>query len=326
MPHQKKLKDPWLIAAWPGMGHVAVGAVAYLIDQLGATITEELPADAYFRPHHVDVDQGIASPARLPRNLLFECSGTDWEHDLLIFLGEAQPESDGVTLCNHILDRAGQRGVTRVMTFAALATQLHPAAQPQVFAAATKQNILDELTEHGTGILGSGQIGGLNGLMLAACAQRDLPAGCLLGELPFFASGIKNPKASKAVLQVFADLCGCSIDYSAIDQECAEIDPILHEVLEKLKNDHDPEPQDQGDEIFNPAFTAEMGHTAQQSGQSDDAPHSRLTQADRRRIEELFDQAMKSKEEAFKLKQELDRLEVFDQYQDRFLDLFKRAD
>jgi len=44
----------------------------------------------------------------------------------------------------------------------------------------------------------------------------------------------------------------------------------------------------------------------------------------RQRIEKLFDQAAKDRSKAFELKQELDRLGVFKEYEDRFLDLFKK--
>jgi hypothetical protein len=46
--------------------------------------------------------------------------------------------------------------------------------------------------------------------------------------------------------------------------------------------------------------------------------------ADRDGIETLFEQAEKDHSKAFELKQELDRLGLFKEYEDRFLDLFKK--
>jgi hypothetical protein len=40
----------------------------------------------------------------------------------------------------------------------------------------------------------------------------------------------------------------------------------------------------------------------------------------------LFERAVKDRSKAFELKQELDRLGVFKDYEDRFLDLFKKAE
>ena len=45
---------------------------------------------------------------------------------------------------------------------------------------------------------------------------------------------------------------------------------------------------------------------------------------DRDRVEELFDRAEADRSRAFELKRELDRLGLFREYEDRFLDLFKR--
>jgi hypothetical protein len=43
------------------------------------------------------------------------------------------------------------------------------------------------------------------------------------------------------------------------------------------------------------------------------------------RIEELFQEAAKDRSKAFELKQELDRLGILKEYEDLFLDLFKKA-
>jgi hypothetical protein len=56
------------------------------------------------------------------------------------------------------------------------------------------------------------------------------------------------------------------------------------------------------------------------------AEEARLRSAAHQRIEELFTQAATDRSKAYELKQELDRLGVFKDYEDRFLDLFKQAD
>ena len=52
----------------------------------------------------------------------------------------------------------------------------------------------------------------------------------------------------------------------------------------------------------------------------------KLDKLDRARLEQLFEKARRDRNAALQLKEELDRLGVFDQYEDRFLDLFKRAE
>ena len=72
MAETNPLKDPWLVAVWPGMGNVAVGAGAYLIAKLGAALVHELPPAGVFDLNHIDVKEGIARAGRLPRSMFFE--------------------------------------------------------------------------------------------------------------------------------------------------------------------------------------------------------------------------------------------------------------
>ena len=65
-----QLNDPWLVAAWPGIGNVAVGAAAYLVDQLDATMVHQLPAAEFFEANHIEVEQGVARPATMPRSMI----------------------------------------------------------------------------------------------------------------------------------------------------------------------------------------------------------------------------------------------------------------
>ncbi|MEJ5277173.1 MAG: hypothetical protein WHU94_14785, partial [Thermogemmata sp.] len=52
--------------------------------------------------------------------------------------------------------------------------------------------------------------------------------------------------------------------------------------------------------------------------------NGKLSPADQQHIEQLFTEAAADRSKAFELKRELDRLGVFKDYEDRFLDLFKK--
>jgi len=56
----------------------------------------------------------------------------------------------------------------------------------------------------------------------------------------------------------------------------------------------------------------------QMSGDEDIGPE------DRDHIEQLFEQAGRDRSNAYELKRELDRLGLYKEYEDRFLDLFKK--
>src|SRR5262245_48727684 len=130
-------RELWLVAAWPGLGNVGVGAAAYLINKLNARLSHELPARDVFDLGHIDVADGLARAGRLPRSMFFEWRDPKAPRDLLIFIGEAQPPAQGYTFCHRIVDYAASRAVSRVFTFAAMATQLHPSNTPRVFGVAT---------------------------------------------------------------------------------------------------------------------------------------------------------------------------------------------
>ena len=326
MTKSSELKDPWLVAAWPGIGNVAAGAAAYLVDELKASLVRELPAHEFFDADHVEVEHGVARPTTLPRSMFFEWTSEHANHELLIFLGEAQPLSAGYALCRRVIEYATERGVTRVFTFAAMATQLHPSARPRVFGAATDKQMLPVLREFEVEVLENGQIGGLNGLLLAAAAERGLPGACLLGELPFFAAGVQNPTASLAVLEVFSKLAGIAIDFRRIREAGREVDTALLELLEKMKEAarQQREGQKESEGMSMPESAAEHSEIEHDPAVRD--AMVKLDELDRARLEQLFEKARGDRTTAFQLKEELDRLDVFDQYEDRFLDLFKRAE
>jgi proteasome assembly chaperone (PAC2) family protein len=320
MEELEALHDPWLIAVWPGMGNVALAAGSYLVEQLDAEPIGELPAREFFEVQHVDVEGGIATAGRMPRNLLFLWRDPQEQHDLIILIGEAQPNSGGHQLARKLLDYAVHWGVSRCFTFAAMATQLHPASTPRVFGAATGQPLLDELEPAQVELLSDGQISGMNGILLAAAAEQRMHAVCLLGELPYFAVGVPNPRASQAVLEVFTRLSNVELDFSRIEQQAEEMDERLTHLLERLNRESD-EDDETGDEEFDIPSVDNPGE-ADEEGSSKPS----LDAETRQRIERLFQQARQDRSKAHELKKELDRLGVFSQYEDRFLDLFKKAE
>lgn len=319
MADPEKLHDPWLVAAWPGMGNVAVGAGSYLVAKLGAKLVHEIPPHNFFNVQHVDVKQGVAKVGRLPRSSFFMWKNPEETHDLLIFLGEAQPAHDGYAFCHRLLDFAQQYDVKRIFTFAAMATQLHPSHDPRVFGVATNETVLQNLSNLEVEILKEGQISGLNGVLLAAGAERNIPGICLMGEIPFFAAGVPNLKASGAILNIFNALANITLDFTELDSQAEQFDDVILQLLEKMKQSARQQSDEEGFSV--PEFTA-----SDDDEDSDKPKEPALDDAARERIDQLFEGAMKDRNRAFQLKEELDRLGVFAQFEDRFLDLFKKAE
>jgi proteasome assembly chaperone (PAC2) family protein len=318
MADPDKLNNPILVAVWPGMGSVALNAGVYLVEKLGADLVGELPPDDLFEVQQVDVEGGLAKPARLPRSMFFEWRDPRARRDVLIFVGEAQPSHGGYRLCQALLEYAADRGVKRFFTFAAIATQLHPSTPPRVFGAATQNDELVELRQRKVEILKEGEISGLNGVLLAAGAARKLAGICLLGEMPFFAARIPNPGASQAVLEVFCPMIDLELDMADLHEKSEQAQVALLHLLEQLK--------EASHRHGAPSETGEEESFALPDRAPEEAAEPAIDEAARRKIETLFEQASQDRAKAVELKALLDRHGVFDRYEDRFLDLFRKAE
>lgn len=306
---------PWLVAAWPGMGNVAVIAGGYLADQLDADQISDFPAEPYFDVTEIEVKDGILQPIELPTAAFFRWKNPGKGRDLILFISNAQPNTNSLKYARDVIDVAQKFGVERVVTFASLAAGIHPTDLPKVFGVATTQATLDELRAVEVPPVDIGQIGGMNGLILAVAAQRGLDGLCLLAEIPFFAIRLPNPKASRAALSVFTILSAIDISLDTLDKQSVVVDKALLEAMDRAERMHDRD-----DEPFTssePDIPAPQ-EPAKPTGSS-------LSDADKERIEHLFDGAKDDMSQAIRLKNELDRLGVFKQYEGRFLDLFRKA-
>lgn len=317
MAETLQLHHPWLIAVWPGMGHVALNAGVYLLAKLGMTAVAEYQASDLFDIDHVEVKDGIIQTPRRPRNRFFVWHDPNQKHDLVVFVGEAQPPIGKFPFCRQLITFAKSLGAERVFTFAAMATQMELAAEPRVFAAATTAENLDELLRLELTTLEGGNIGGLNGILLGAADEAGLPGVCLLGEMPHVFAQFPFPKASLAILEAFAPLAGIDLDTAELAEQARAAEQQLGELLDRVERAYgrQPEEDDEDDENGDEGYRTE-------AAEEEDAP---APKPDTGRIEELFARAAKDRSKAFELKAELDRLGVFKEYEDRFLDLFKKS-
>ena len=304
------LHDPWLVAVWPGMGNVALMAGAYLVERLSGLVTTEFSAEDLIEVESVEIKDGLITAGRGPRSLYYAWKDPSGKQDMLIFIGEAQPASGGYAFCHRLLNDAIERGVKRIFTFAAMATQLQPGSTPRVFGVVTRKKFLRELAGLDVEILRDGQISGLNGVLLAVGAERGLEGVCLLGEMPFFAINVPNPKASQAVLKVFARMAGIDLDLAPMAEQAEAMDHRLVQLLEKLQRE--AAEQDEAEEKFTIPDSAGEGDEEGGAGGGDD-----LDPQTRHRIEQFFEKVRRDRSKAVELKQELDRLGVFKNYENR---------
>ena len=305
---------PWLIAGWPGMGNVAIIAAGYLIHQLGMKQVAELPSGGHFDIDNIAVKDGVVQAARWPRGFFYRWSNPAGR-DLVVFLGEAQPSTGTYAYAQTLVEAAQRLGVERVVTFASLASNMAPGAGSRVTGVATSPQIAGELERAGVQPLADGQIGGLNGVVLAAATERGLSGLGLLGEVPIYAAAVPSPQAARAALSVFSVLAGIDLNLEELTRHAEAMSHALVEAIEKARRaaegaqeSDEPEPEDFAGPVPPEERTPEPG----------------LDQATRQRIEHLFAEARSDPSRARALKTELDALGLFDRYEDRFLDLFRK--
>ena len=86
---KNNLRDPWLVAVWPGMGQVAAGAGSYLAQVLKPDPAGRIPEHEFFSINQVDVSDGIARTGRLPQSVFFAWRDPKGRRDLVFFIGGA---------------------------------------------------------------------------------------------------------------------------------------------------------------------------------------------------------------------------------------------
>ena len=123
-----KLKNPYLIVAWPGMGEVAFKAASYLVDKLKAEAFAEILGQEFFYLTGSVIHQGILSVPELPqgkfyywKNTAAKSAAKDARHDLIIFISSAQPDlSKAEAYSNKILEVARNFHVEAIVGFASM--------------------------------------------------------------------------------------------------------------------------------------------------------------------------------------------------------------
>jgi proteasome assembly chaperone (PAC2) family protein len=312
MANDMKLNQPWLVAVWPGMGQIASSAGYYLMAKLGMHLLSELSPEGLFDIDAVAVKDGVYQRAGLPRNRLFVWRDPRQRHDIVVFIGEAQPPAGKYAFCLKLIEQAQWLGVERVFTFAAMATAMHPEHESRVFAAATDESCLAELKAYPIEVLESGQIGGLNGVLIAAAAESGIRGYTLLGEMPHIFAQLPFPKAALAILDVFTKFAGIEIDLTELEGQARLMERKLGELLAKVEASLAGQPQ------------AEEGTYG--APEAEEEPEQRLDPQDEQHLERRFEGARHDRSRAYELKRELDRLGAFQDYEDRFLDLFKKPE
>ena len=244
-----ELREPLLLAAWPGMGHVALKAFVFLHEALRAHNLAFVEEPEFFRIPGIGIQDGLVQSTLLPKSGFYYLKRDEDGNDLLFFVGDQQPVGGKeYHLASALLNFAGSLGVKRVITAAAMPTAINHYQSSQVWVTATHENLLSDLSPYCEKVLREGQISGMNGLLLGVGKQLGMEGFCLLGEIPFYTTEIENPKASMSVLRVLGKILGLRLDLSELEELAQEtekeIDNYLLE-LQQREQEEDKQTEDQ---------------------------------------------------------------------------------
>ncbi len=313
--HRIEPRNPLLVAAWPGMGNVAYGAAMYLKESVKASKFAEIHPEEYFYKTGVQIGNGIVEIPSLPRSEFFYYEDPVAKNDLLIFVGESQPVMEKeYDLARRVIEVALDFNVQEVITFAATPVNITHRAQPGVWGVSTETRFLKMFSRYNIKLMNAGHIGGLNGLLLGVAREAGIGGFCLLGEIPFYTAKIENPKSSLAILEVFMGYSGVRLDLDGLKQMAVFVEEEIDKVSKTSKQTllGAEGQQDEGG-----PSEAEFEEGEQSETRGEKVPHDI-----RERIEYMFEAASEDISKAGALKAELDRWSLFQEYEDRFLDLF----
>ncbi|MCX7911727.1 MAG: PAC2 family protein [Dehalococcoidales bacterium] len=233
-----KLRTPNLLAAWPGIGNVAMILAAYLRAKLPFKDLGYIDPAYFFDPVGVLVKDNVIQAPTFPQNNFYYWKNDSGENDLILFMGEDQPMSKSYDLAHCILDVAERFGVNRIYTCAAAITRIHHSEMPKVWGVATSRPVAEELARHNLQHADNLQIAGLNGLLLGVAKERAIEGICLLGEVPVYASRVPNPMAALAVLKVLTTVLGIQVDLAELARMAVEAKERIKQVAAQAMEEY----------------------------------------------------------------------------------------
>ena len=308
-----KLKNPYLIVAWPGMGEVAFKAAGFLVEKLKAEEFATIPAQDYFYLTGSIIAGGVLSTPQLPQNKFYYWKNKTGKNDLVIFISNAQPDlSKAKDYSQRIIQVAKALGVEMIVSLASMPQPIDHTQDSGVWFASTSQELNNSLKKYNLHMLSEGQISGMNGLFLGIAKEEGLKGFCLLGEIPLYTIQIENPRAALAVLRALSKILNIQIDLGGLGEEIRVIEQEINKLLDYLK-------------LGSGGQTAPIGEEEIERIKKTLSQLTKLPTSMKEKIEKLFEQAKLDIAKANELKLELDKWNVYKEYEDRFLDLFRKG-
>jgi predicted ATP-grasp superfamily ATP-dependent carboligase len=296
------------------MGEVAYKTALFLRESLRFKMFAKLGTQSFFKPAAVVVEKGIIELPSIPAGFFYYYKAPQKSQDIILFLGEAQPPLEKAEeFAEAIIQYVKKFKVKMLISFAAKPEPIDHKSDSSLWIASTHNELLERLKKGRLKVLSKGQISGLNGIILGVAKRFKLKGVCLLAEIPFYTVQIENPKATQEILKIVDLLLHLKLDLTPLTERAQFIEEEIDKLISYLKGESSQE-----------GGPLPLSEEDIERIKNDLTAYSKLPQSARENIDYLFAQAEQDISKAAQLKEELDRWNVYKEYEDRFLDLFKK--
>jgi len=218
---QIELNNPILVEGLPGLGLVGKIAIRYLIKKLNAEKFAHLYSPHF--PYFVLVNK--KGNVRLLRGAFYFWKNKNGPNDLILFTGDSQSQTiEGqYEIADRMLDFSQKYNVKTIVTIGGY--RMEAKDKPNVFVAATAQELLDRALDAGAAVSSSGSpIVGTAGLILGLARFKKISALCLLGETRGY---LPDPLAARSVLEVLKSAFNFEVDLTGLNEEIAKAETMV---------------------------------------------------------------------------------------------------
>jgi uncharacterized protein len=223
---EKKMvpSEATMIIGLPDVGLVGLIATSYLITEL--KLEEIAYMDSDLLPPVVVLHKGLPhAPLRIYGN-----------QNLIAVISElAVPAPAVYTVMREIVDWGQVKKVKRIVSMGGIPVENRQAiTEPQVFGAASNQELLDMLTKKGLSIMNEGYIVGSQALSMRYSISKKVPIIAILAQ-SFY--NYPDPEAAAIALKEFSRIFEVKVDVSKLREKGEEIRLKARDIMKRTQQE-----------------------------------------------------------------------------------------
>ena len=213
-----------MLIGLPDVGLVGLIATSYLITEL--KLEEVAYMDSDLLPPVVVLHKGLPhAPLRIYGN-----------QNLIAVISElAVPVPAIYSIMRKIVDWGQEKKVKRILSMGGIPVESRQAiTEPQVFGAASNQELLDTLTKRGLNLMNEGYIVGPQALSMRYSISKKVPAIAILAQ-SFY--NYPDPEAAAMALKEFSRIFEIKVDVAKLLEKGEEIRLKARDIMKRTQQE-----------------------------------------------------------------------------------------